>query len=64
MDVRDVYLGQDYLLYVLCHNTGVHIYRLGSKTNTILNKMVNIPIKSGTKLKVKDIDNLLFVIGR
>jgi len=26
--------------------------------------MVNIPIKSGTKIKVKDISNILFVIGR
>lgn len=73
IDIRDLYMTNDNVLYVLCYNTGLHLFKMdnegvleleSNKTVKIIQKLITIPdAKHGTKLRIKESQKLVFVIG-
>lgn len=72
VDIRDIYITNDNVLYVLCYNTGLHLYKLDTNNLTdtnngtvkIIQKLISIPdAKNGYKLRIKEKEHLVFVIG-
>lgn len=60
MDIRDVQVRQGYL-YVLCHETGVHVYSY--RNGNIYGKVGAIPMTGGESFKINEQNTLLFVMG-
>lgn len=60
MDIRDIQVRQGYL-YLLCHNTGVHVYDY--KNSSLNDKVGDIPMRGGESFKLNEQNTLLFVMG-